>query len=222
MVLLLLNNAIQMHRPGAKISVVIRYLPYARQDRVCGVGEAFSMEVFADVINSAKFFSVAVWDCHSDVGLKLVNNSLNITMAEIVSFFAQNNEDFAAALSESILVAPDAGSLAKVRRVADRFGTTVIHCDKQRVHNEVNTVVHGKVVPYSKFLIVDDICDGGRTFISTAKAIRLVCPTATFKLYITHGIFSYGLRPLFDAGIDEVFVANDIYLEETWTTHRAP
>jgi ribose-phosphate pyrophosphokinase len=55
------------------------------------------------------------------------------------------------------------------------------------------------------FLIVDDICDGGRTFIELAKVLRPLT-SGQVKLYVTHGIFSAGFEAL--AGLDRIFVAN--------------
>jgi ribose-phosphate pyrophosphokinase len=57
-------------------------------------------------------------------------------------------------------------------------------------------------------LIVDDICDGGRTFIELAKKLRPMT-TGKIKLLITHGIFSKGIE-VFDGIIDEVLVINNI------------
>jgi ribose-phosphate pyrophosphokinase len=47
-----------------------------------------------------------------------------------------------------------------------------------------------------KFLIIDDICDGGRTFIELVKAIQEQLPDAECYLCVTHGIFSAGLKEL--------------------------
>jgi ribose-phosphate pyrophosphokinase len=72
-------------------------------------------------------------------------------------------------------------------------------------------VVHFDGIPVEElakkdFLIVDDICDGGRTFIELAKVLR---PWTTGKiyLYVTHGIFSNGLD-VFNSLIDGVYTAN--------------
>ena len=49
------------------IRLTMPYIPYARQDRVCNKGEAFSLRVFARIINALEFQSVVVWDAHSEV-----------------------------------------------------------------------------------------------------------------------------------------------------------
>jgi len=71
--------------------------------------------------------------------------------------------------------------------------------------------VEGKSV-----LIVDDICDGGMTFKLLAEEL-MEAGAVHINLYVTHGIFSKGLRTLFESGIEDVFtrkgraVASDSY-----------
>jgi ribose-phosphate pyrophosphokinase len=47
-----------------------------------------------------------------------------------------------------------------------------------------------------KYVIIDDICDGGRTFVELAKAMKESRPTAKIYLIVTHGIFSAGFDTL--------------------------
>ena len=49
-------------------------------------------------------------------------------------------------------------------------------------------------------VVVDDICDGGRTFIELLKASPTLDCGKSLSLFVTHGIFSQGTKPLFDAG----------------------
>lgn len=56
-----------------------------------------------------------------------------------------------------------------------------------------------------RILIVDDICDGGRTFIEASKALKEESPGARLFLYVSHGIFSKGTQCLVDAGIERIF-----------------
>jgi len=58
-----------------------------------------------------------------------------------------------------------------------------------------------------KYVIVDDICDGGRTFIELAKAIKEGRPTAEVYLVVTHGIFSGGFYDLNEV-LDGIYCTN--------------
>ena len=64
--------------------------------------------------------------------------------------------------------------------------------------------------------IVDDISDGGRSFIELAAVLRKR-NVGKIYLYVTHGIFSKGLDVLFEAGIDEVFTTNSF---GSWLSSR--
>ena len=67
--LLLLVNALRHQYGEIDISLSMPYLPYGRQDRVCATGQAFSLEVFAQLITSLNLNRLTTWDCHSDVCL---------------------------------------------------------------------------------------------------------------------------------------------------------
>jgi ribose-phosphate pyrophosphokinase len=61
-----------------------------------------------------------------------------------------------------------------------------------------------------KVLIVDDICDGGATFIRAARALRAIEPDVEVGLCVTHGIFSKGRQHLLDNGIDKIYTTNSL------------
>lgn len=202
MALLLVTDALR--RIGAqRIWLSMPYLPYARQDRVCATGEALSLRVFCNLINSQGYEWVTVWDAHSDVGAALLDRGVNVTPEEFL-------ED--AALidwSRTLLVAPDAGALKKTAALAKHFRTGFIRADKTRdpkTGEITGTMVHGDYVGDSDVLMVDDICDGGRTFIELASQLRQLT-TGLVMLYVTHGIFSRGTQ-VFDGLIDRVYCAN--------------
>lgn len=178
------------------------YLPYARQDRVCAPGEALSLRVMCDLINLQRYSAVEVWDAHSDVAGALLDRCTN---RPCTAFIQQTGLKF----SETVLVAPDAGAIKKVAEVARWTGAPYVRADKTRdarTGKITGTVVYSEPIGHFDFLIVDDICDGGRTFIELAKALRPLTG-GRVMLYVTHGIFSQGTQ-VFDGLIDRVFVAN--------------
>lgn len=206
MELLLITDALR--RAGTKvIRLLMPYLPYARQDRVCSPGEAHSLRVFCDLINAQRYDSVEVWDVHSDVALALLDRCVHRT----VTGFLQK------ALTpgrQTVLVAPDAGAIKKVAGLSASHAVPYVRADKSRnpkTGEITGTVVYTDHVGHADFLIVDDICDGGRTFIELAKALRPLTD-GRVNLYVTHGIFSRGAA-VFDGLIDNVFVANSFVKE---------
>lgn len=204
MELLLLTDALRRMSAGARIRLVCPYFPYARQDRVCASGEALSLRVVADLINAQGYESVEVWDAHSDVTGAVLNRMVSLPALHFV-----RQLDLLAKADKPILVAPDAGALKKVSSIAKTLGLQWVRADKSRDPKSgeiTGTVVYSDHVGPRHFLIVDDICDGGRTFIALAEALR---PLTDGKvcLYVTHGIFSAGYDAL-TAAIDVIYTAN--------------
>ena len=210
MELLLLTDAIRRINSVAKIGLLLPYLPYSRQDRVMVTGESLSIKVFASIINAQNYDSVVTWDAHSDVGVALIDRCTNLSQYELVDLLNLRLD-----AEDTILVSPDAGAEKKIFAFAKALNfNTVVRASKTR---DVSTgqITRTELMisatekgTYKDFLIVDDICDGGRTFIELAKVLR---PHTTGKimLLVTHGIFSKGIE-VFDGIIDEVFVLNNI------------
>lgn len=199
MELMLIVDALRRMYPSIPLYLKLPYIPYARQDRAMTQGESLAVKVFADIINGLNFRRVEVLDAHSDVALALINNVVNIPQEKILT---------KEILGDAILVSPDAGSLKKVSKVAQTFGNKMVRADKTRsvIDGSITgTVVYSEHVGDQDFLIVDDICDGGRTFIELAKELRKIT-TGKIKLYVTHGIFSKGFG-VFNGVIDEIYCA---------------
>jgi ribose-phosphate pyrophosphokinase len=175
------------------INLFIPYFPAARQDRVMIKGEALSVKVYADIINSMQFNKVFVFDAHSEVTPALVNN------CEVIS-----NHTFIAAVIKAIgndvkLISPDGGALKKIYKVSEFLGgVEVVECSKSR---DVKTgrlsgfKVYNEDLQGADCLIVDDICDGGGTFVGLAEELK---KKNAGKLYlaVSHGIFNKGFAVL--------------------------
>lgn len=212
---LLLNDAI-LRSPlmGIQRCLEIQYIPYARQDRVCKPGEALSIGVFAKLINGCNFDQVTCVDPHSYVAPAVINNCFSLSQLEAVRLMAGKNENLAMVLTNATVVSPDAGATSKARAIAEAYSLPLMQCSKIRVDGAPAVVVNwGTDRPLfqsTNYLIVDDICDGGRTFQEIAKKLR-VNTSGEISLFVSHGIFTGldCLDKLFDAGIDKVFAFND-------------
>lgn len=194
MELLLTVDAIREKKVFSVLYLTIPYFPYGRQDRVCNPGEAFSVNVMAKLINSLHCQKVTIMDPHSDVTTMALNDYEVISQNEILQVHAVIAIIKALNLT---LVSPDAGAELKTREVARENNLPVIYCSKVRdtmtgsiVDTEIPKIGEGE-----DFIILDDICDGGRTFIELAKKLKAAGANDLY-LYVTHGIFSKGLAPL--------------------------
>lgn len=214
---LILSATAALRNLGAtRISLSIPYLLGARSDRqfVQG-GTSYLRDVIAPIINSQNYERVDVLDPHSDVSPAVVKN-LNITGNTSLVAFAVQSISYTHQTDKFAWVSPDAGALKKIYDLAKSFSFTgdIVVASK---HREVSTgKITGVSVPMlgvspeiSDFLIIDDICDGGRTFIEIAKKIHQDRQFVRIHLVVTHGIFSQGLDVLSEH-INSVFTTNSI------------
>lgn len=177
------------------IEALIPYIPYARQDRIMVPGESLSLKVFSGILNSLKLDKVECYDAHSDVSLALIDNVFHHSNFEEVARFILQNIS-----SENILiVSPDAGACKKIYKLCQyiAYEGDIIISNKIRNVNTgaiISTEVNGDVKGRN-CLIVDDVIDGGRTFIELAKALREK-GAAKLYLFASHGIFSKGYDEL--------------------------
>lgn len=205
--LLITTDALRRINPYTPISVCMPYIPYARQDRVMVEGEALSIKVFADLINSQHYKNVYVLDPHSDVSKALINNLVLINIDDNVKNILADQW-----WGNLILVAPDAGALKKTFSVAKRNKITSVVCgfkERNVANGEITRteIVYGNVdVKGATAVMIDDICDGGRTFVELAKRLKKDGASRVI-LIVSHGIFSKGFRPFVDL-IDKIYSFN--------------
>lgn len=196
----LVGNAARHAFPHADRRLICPYLPYARQDRVCFMGEAFALEVVAQLLRD-NFDLRIVWDVHSAVAQHL-----------IPFLISQPASDFASKINvdsnTTVVVAPDTGAHERALGVAEALHCRLAQATKKRNSDngllaipEIEGDVEGATV-----LMVDDICDGGRTFINLAHVLRQR-GVARVELYVTHGIFSNGFDDLRKV-IDHIYCPN--------------
>ncbi|MGB6153560.1 MAG: ribose-phosphate diphosphokinase [Pricia sp.] len=183
-----------LQRMEAKLdTLIIPYFPAARQDRVMVKGEPLSVKVYADIINALGFQKVIVFDAHSEVTPAVLNH------CEVIPNHIFIEKVIAAIGKEVVLVSPDGGALKKIYKLSEYLGgVEVVECSKSR---DVKT---GKLMGFKVYsedlkgrdcLIVDDICDGGGTFIGLAKELKNK-NAGNLYLAVSHGIFSKGFETL--------------------------
>jgi ribose-phosphate pyrophosphokinase len=201
--LLLLNTANALENLFARKKVlVIPYLMAARSDRVMLPGDSVDLKVVANLINSCGFEKVYLYDVHSDVATLLINNAISITNKNLVEQYNKEN---------AILICPDAGAAKKVSKYFE-WNTNlieIIYCNKSRDLSTGKITL--KVLEPEKCIgrpcvIIDDICDGGGTFLAIAEQIQ----PAHLTLIVTHGIFSKGYDALAKY-FHQIIVSNSLY-----------
>lgn len=200
--LLMLVDALRSTNTQAEIELFIPYFPYARQDRICAEGEAFSLRVFCDIIKSVGFKRIKTCDLHSSVTAGMFPAGMLTEISQKTMFISRFQLD-----KNMALVAPDNGSVKKTQELAKHYSLPVLEFTKVRdvetgniiatkATEDINTFVYNHGI--TQFVVVDDICDGGRTFIEIAKVIKQEQPNIKLHLRVSHGIFSKGKEELLE------------------------
>jgi len=206
-------QAIRNLKPSREIALYVPYFVGARSDRKFVEGGVnYLKQVICPIINSLNLMSVVILDPHSDVLEACLNNYEKINNHYLVKYALSNIDNKNDAQERICLVSPDAGAYKKIFDVAKEFGiNNIITATKVRdiktgdiLKTEIPTLdIHSEL----KYVIIDDICDGGRTFIELAKAIKESKPDAKVYLIVTHGIFGAGYTQLQE------------YFEQIYTTN---
>lgn len=186
-------------------TLVMPYMPFARQDRAAEVGEPHSAKVMGTVLNLLAYDNVVIGDAHSDVTGAVVDNVRLVSQAKLVNRHL-GGEIVAGGW---VLCAPDTGATKKVDQLAQLL--KVVDVVQGVKHRDTLT---GKLTGFDcygdvsgkKVMIVDDICDGGGTFLGLAQVLRDK-GAVSVGLFVTHGIFSKGLE-VFDGLIDHLYTVN--------------
>jgi len=177
----------------------IPYLMAARFDRAMQKGDSFDLRVIANLINLCGFEKVFLYDVHSEVATALIDNSINISNAALVEKYNKSN---------SVLICPDAGAAKKIDtylKINSNL-SEVVYCTKVRDLSNGKlklNVLEAENCYERDCVIIDDLCDGGGTFIAIADQIK----PKSLTLVITHGIFSNGFSEL-EKRFNEIIVSD--------------
>lgn len=189
------------------LNLILPYIPYSRQDRVCAKGDSFSLKVFANLINSLEFERVVVADPHSNISVSLINNCVALSQFNIVD----KTQYLRTTLGAGIFVAPDEGSIKKTSELAKYFNHERF-VPASKIRNLSTGQILGISVQENDFkgrdvVVCDDICDGGFTFTLLAQELNKR-NVGKISLFVVFGIFSKGLRCLYEGGISEVITTD--------------
>ena len=188
------------------IEVFIPYFPGARQDRVMIPGEPLTVKVYANILNNSGVNNVTIYDPHSEVTPALLDNCTTIDNHSFIEHVVKELPN------DLLLISPDGGALKKIYKVAAHLKNyEVIECGKTR------DVATGKLSGFKvsvddlknkPCLIVDDICDGGGTFLGLADELKRKNAGDLF-LAVSHGIFSKGTEHLLEK-FERIFTTDSV------------
>ncbi len=191
-----------------RVTAVIPYFGYARQDRKDQPRVSISAKLIANLITTAGADRVITMDLHAPQ----IQGFFDIPVDHLYSsaifspFFKKKN------IPDLAIVSPDVGSIKLARSYAKRLGAELILIDKRRpkpnqaeVMNIIGTAVNRNI------LIVDDLIDTGGTFINAVNALKNAGAKDIYGA-CTHPILSAGAaQRIEESEIKELYITNSVY-----------
>ena len=171
-----------------RITAVIPYFGYARQDRKSASRTPITAKLVADLLTTAGADRVLTMDLHAGQ----IQGFFDIPVDDLTSrtIFARDIKEHQKDSSEFVFVSPDAGGAVRARKFADAFHGNIAIVDKRRPAAGKSEVMHLiGAVEGRHAILVDDIVDSGGTLCNAAKAI-MDAGAIDVKAYITHGVLS--------------------------------
>jgi ribose-phosphate pyrophosphokinase len=195
-----------------RISVVLPYFGYSRQDRRARSARVpITAKVVANMLTSMGVERLLTIDLHADQiqgFFDIPVDNIYATPLFLADIHKQNYKDI-------IIVSPDVGGVVRARALAKQLNTDLAIVDKRRPEANVSEVmqiigdVKGKCC-----IIVDDICDTAGTLCHAADALKEQGASAVFA-YITHPIFSGKAdQNISSSSIDGIIVTDTINLSK--------
>jgi ribose-phosphate pyrophosphokinase len=209
MELLILTDALR-RSSARRITAVLPYFGYARQDRKSASRTPISAKLVANLITEAGVNRVITLDLHAAQiqGFFDIPTD-NLYSAPVMTRDIQRNYG----TENTMIVSPDVGGVARARAIAQRVGADLAIVDKRRPRAGVSEVMNiiGDVSGH-KCILIDDIVDSGGTLVNAAEAL-LNAGALEVSAYITHGVLSDGAAARVGASKLKELVITDSIME---------
>ena len=173
---------------AARITAVIPYFGYARQDRKSASRTPITAKLVANLITTAGADRILTMDLHAGQ----IQGFFDIPVDDLTSrvAFAKDIKRNVPTTEGTVFVSPDAGGVVRARKFADMFQGDIAIVDKRRPEagkSEVMNLIGD--VKGKHAILVDDIIDSGGTLCNAATAI-MDAGALSVRAYITHGVLS--------------------------------
>ena len=198
-----------LRRASAKrITAVIPYFGYARQDRKSGPRTPISAKLVANLITSAGADRVLTMDLHAGQIQGFFDIPTDNLFAAPV--FVKDIKD-KYSLKDTIIISPDVGGVVRARYVANRLNVGLAIVDKRREAANISEVLNiiGDVKE-KNCILIDDIVDTAGTLTNAGEALLNV-GAKTVSAYVSHGVLSgTALEKIKKSVLSEIVTTNTI------------
>ena len=205
MELLVIMDALK-RASARRITAVLPYYGYARQDRKAGPRTPISAKLVANLITTAGADRVLTLDLHAGQ----IQGFFDIPLDNLVAgpVFEKDIRE-THNLAELVVVSPDVGGVVRARKLASRLGADLAIIDKRRERAGESEVMHiiGNVADRA-CMMIDDIVDSGGTLCNAARALKNK-GAISVSAYTTHGVLSGGAVALIGSSPIDMLVTTD-------------
>ena len=209
MELLIMIDAAKRASAG-RITAVIPYFGYARQDRKARSRDPITAKLVANLITAAGADRVLTMDLHAEQ----IQGFFDIPVDNLLGGPTRYNH-FAREGNIDVVVSPDVGSVKRARKVAEKFGVPIAIIDKRRPKANVMEVMNiiGDVSG-KKCLMIDDMIDTAGTICQGAQALKDAGATEIYAA-CTHAVLSGpAVERLEKSAITKLVMLDTVHLPE--------
>ena len=213
MELLIMIDAFKRASAG-RITVVMPYYGYARQDRKAKSRDPITAKLVADLLTAAGAHRVLTMDLHASQIQGYFNIPVDHLLGSpiLANYFVEKGFDDE---EDVVVVSPDLGSVTRARKFADRLHAPIAIIDKRRPKANVSEIMNiiGDIKD-KKCILIDDMIDTAGTIANAANALKDLGAKNVYAC-CTHGVLS---GPAFErinnSAIEELVMLNTIKLPE--------
>lgn len=209
-----------LRRSGAsRVSTVVPYFGYQRQDHIFRDGEAVSLEVIISILSKLGIDDFISVDMHTSRIPDLFSSTIKVSHLSALPLFAKVILKEGWNIPEAVLVSPDMGGIRRIKILSallDNMSWAAVEKNRDLVTGSLseNTLGEGRITGAKIGIIVDDMVASGNTMVKAAELIKKEGIERVYT-FATHAVFSHDAPILLErSGISKIFVTDSVYIPE--------
>lgn len=195
---------------ASKITVIIPYMAYARQDKAFLDGEIISIAVLAQVIENFGVDEVITVDIHQEVSLSYFSLKIkNISAIPLLADYIKNN----VTLEKSFIISPDAGGIKRAEKFAQLLELPILCLKKKRDRKTGFVSIDeniGMKVDGMNAILIDDMISTGGSIVKACEVLKKQ-KIGNIIVFCTHAILvDNAFDKIINSGVKEIISTNSI------------
>ena len=191
-----------------KITLLMPYLPYARQDKPITTENFLISSLVTNMLHNAGAGSLITYDLHNPTLTDQI--SLPVKNLTATAHWINLIKNVYPTLNNICIATPDHGALVRAQPVAQKLGVPLICLTKKRTENQVSIADVDGDVAGKQVILIDDILDTGHTAIAACNAL-LEHGAQSVSGYFSHAVFSAdALEHMQESRFEKIFIGNSL------------